>query len=112
MSMLEGAPWLLAHRSMLAMNQPMKVSLQGADYVLWKDSTDAIHALSDVCTHMGAALSEGWCAVNNDGSSKVVCPFHALEFDEAGCTMLPGSKKRTKSLIQPLELMVIHFSKG
>ena len=31
MSMLEGAPWLLAHKSMLAVNRPMKVSLYGKD---------------------------------------------------------------------------------
>lgn len=106
MSMLEGAPWLLAHKSMLATNKPMKVSLYGDDYVLWKDNNNEIHGLSNICTHMGAALSGGWCTAHNDGSSKVVCPFHALEFDAVGCTVLPGSNKRTKSLIQPLDLII------
>ncbi|MBE9028242.1 Rieske 2Fe-2S domain-containing protein [filamentous cyanobacterium LEGE 11480] len=106
MSMLEGAPWLLAHKSMLSVNQPMKISLYGEDYVLWKDENDQIHALSNTCTHMGAALSEGWCTTAQDGSSKVVCPFHALEFDATGCTILPGSHKPTKSLIKPLALII------
>ena len=104
--MLQGAPWLLAHRSMLKPNQPMKVSLYGKDYVLWQDSTGKINCLPNACPHMGAMLSEGWCVSHSDGSNKVVCPFHALEFDGAGCTVLPGSEKLTKSLMQPLELIV------
>lgn len=106
MTMLQGAPWLLAHRSMLKPNQPMKVSLYGNDYVLWQDSAGKVSCLPNACPHMGAMLSEGWCATKPDGSSAVVCPFHALEFDGAGCTVLPGSKKPTKSLMKPLELIV------
>lgn len=105
MSMLQGAPWLLAHRAMLK-NQPMKVSLYGNDYVLWQDSKGKISCLPNACPHMGAMLSEGWCVTKPDNSSTVACPFHALEFDSAGCTVLPGSDKPTKSLIKPLELII------
>ena len=104
--MLKGAPWLLAHRSMLKQNQPRKVSLYGNDYVLWQDSKGKISCLPNACPHMGAMLSEGWCVTKSDGSSAVVCPFHALEFDRTGCTILPGSDKSTRSLLQPLELIV------
>ncbi len=106
MSMLEGAPWLVAHRSMLAINQPLKVSLYGKDYVIWQDPTGQISGLSNVCPHMGAMLSEGWCNVQADGSSKVVCPFHALEFDHNGCTILPGTKQKTLPQLEPLELII------
>jgi phenylpropionate dioxygenase-like ring-hydroxylating dioxygenase large terminal subunit len=106
MTMLEGAPWLLAHRSMLKSNKPMKVSLYGNDYVLWQDGNGKIQGLPNACPHMGAMLSEGWCVSQPDGSSTVACPFHALEFDSAGCTVLPGSNKQTKPLIQPLELII------
>ncbi|MBW4567780.1 MAG: Rieske 2Fe-2S domain-containing protein [Tolypothrix carrinoi HA7290-LM1] len=105
MFMLQGAPWLLAHRAMLK-NQPMKVSLYGNDYVLWQDSKGKISCLPNACPHMGAMLSEGWCVTKPDNSSTVACPFHALEFDSAGCTVLPGSDKPTKSLIKPLELII------
>ncbi|WNZ27241.1 Rieske 2Fe-2S domain-containing protein [Leptolyngbya sp. NK1-12] len=105
-SMLPGAPWLLAHRSMLKPNQPRKFSLYGIDYVIWQDQAGAIHALPNACPHMGAMLSEGWCEVQPDGSSTVVCPFHALPFDNAGCTVLPDSSKKTLPLLQPLELIV------
>ena len=105
-SMLPGAPWLLAHKAMLKVNQPRKVSLYGADYVMWKDAAGAIHALPNACPHMGAMLSEGWCEVESDGTSAVVCPFHALKFDSEGCTVLPGSGKKTLPQLKPLELTI------
>lgn len=105
MSMLLGAPWLLAHKSMLEVNKPKKVSLYGCDYVLWKDATGKVSALPNACPHMGAMLSEGWCQ-QHDETSVVVCPFHALEFDRQGCTVLPGSKKKTLPQLEPLELII------
>lgn len=105
-SMLFGAPWLLAHRSMLATNQLRKVSLYGADYVMWKDGTGNIHALPNACPHMGAMLSEGWCEPQGNGTAMVTCPFHALTFDAAGCTVLPGSRKKTRPQLTPLELII------
>ncbi len=104
--MLQGAPWLLAHRSMLKPNQPMRVSLYGQDYVLWQDANNQINALPNACPHMGAMLSEGWCVANANGSSAIACPFHALEFDAQGCTTLPGSQKKTLPQIKPLALIV------
>lgn len=106
MKQLQGAPWLLAHRSMLKPNQPIKLSLLGQDYVLWQDCHGTISALPNACPHMGAMLSEGWCVTKPDGSSTIACPFHALEFNASGCTVLPGSNKQTKALLQPLELIV------
>jgi len=89
--MLQGAPWLLAHSSMLSINQPCKISLYGNDYVMWKDGDLSIQALPNACPHMGAMLSEGWCEVESDGTNKsaIACPFHALRFDATGCTVLP-----------------------
>ncbi|PSB12496.1 (2Fe-2S)-binding protein [Pleurocapsa sp. CCALA 161] len=104
--MLEGAPWLIAHRSMLPVNQPFKVSLYGKDYVIWQDKSGQISGLSNVCPHMGAMLSEGWCNIQADGSSNVVCPFHALEFDHHGCTILPGTNKKTLPQLESLELII------
>ena len=106
MSMLKGAPWLLAHKSMLDTNKPQKISLYGQDYVMWKDKTGQVNALPNVCPHMGAMLSEGWCEVQADDTSNVVCPFHALEFDANGCTVLPGTNKKTLPQLEPLDLIV------
>lgn len=104
--MLEGAPWLLVHKSMLQINKPHKISLYGKDYVMWKDPTGKVQALPNVCPHMSAMLSEGWCEAQPDGKSKVVCPFHALKFDSDGCTILPGTDKKTLPQMQPLELII------
>ena len=106
MSMLEGAPWLLAHKSMLAVNKPFKISIYGNDYVLWKDAMGNVNALPNACPHMGAMLSAGWCSQRKDKTSVVVCPFHALEFDGAGCTILPDSQKKTLPQLEPLELII------
>lgn len=106
MSMLEGSPWLLAHKSMLKVNQPKKVSLYGKDYVLWLDQKGKIQALPNACPHMGAMLSEGWCEKREDGESAVFCPFHALGFDRAGCTIMPGSRKKTVPQLAPLKLII------
>ncbi len=51
--MLKGAPWLLAHRSMLKPNKPMKVSLYGNDYVLWQDDEGKISCLPNACPSYG-----------------------------------------------------------
>jgi phenylpropionate dioxygenase-like ring-hydroxylating dioxygenase large terminal subunit len=106
MNMLQGSPWLLAHKSMLPVNKPQKVSLYGKDYVLWKDLQGNINALENTCPHMGAMLSAGWCEPKPDLTSTVVCPFHALEFDAHGCTILPGSNKPTLPQVAPLELII------
>jgi phenylpropionate dioxygenase-like ring-hydroxylating dioxygenase large terminal subunit len=99
--MLPGTPWLIAHKSMIKARKPYKVSLYGTDYALWRDSEGRIQALPNACPHMGAMLSEGWCE-----EGKVVCPFHALAFDGAGCTVLPGTSKQTKAILEPLELII------
>jgi phenylpropionate dioxygenase-like ring-hydroxylating dioxygenase large terminal subunit len=104
--MLPGAPWLLAHKLMLQVNKPKKVSLYSCDYVLWKDPKGKVIALPNACPHMGAMLSEGWCQHHEDKTS-VVCPFHALEFDSEGCTILPGSKKKTLPQFKPLQLIIV-----
>lgn len=104
--MLIGSPWLLGHRSMLGINQPKKISLYGSDYVLWQEPNGKINALPNACPHMGAMLSEGWCETRNKDNSVVVCPFHALEFDNQGCTILPGTNKRTLPQLKPLELII------
>ncbi|MEO0707748.1 MAG: Rieske 2Fe-2S domain-containing protein [Cyanobacteria bacterium J06649_5] len=106
---LPGAPWLIAHRSMLGVNQPYKVTLNGTDYVLWQSSKGEISALENVCPHMQAPLSSGWiCRDRNT----LACPFHALEFDGAG-RLYQGASHSTKEqstsnqpLAKPLAIIV------
>ncbi|MDC0834199.1 Rieske (2Fe-2S) protein [Leptolyngbya valderiana BDU 20041] len=99
---LPGAPWLVAHRSMLGVNRPYPLTLNGRDYVLWQNTSGEISALSNICPHMQAPLSKGWiCQERNT----IACPFHALEFDGLGRLFRDGELSRT-SFIEPLKLIV------
>jgi phenylpropionate dioxygenase-like ring-hydroxylating dioxygenase large terminal subunit len=107
MSVVTGAPWLLAHKSMLKVNQPYKISLYNQDYVFWKDRQGNVSALPNACPHVGSMLSEGWCEEDRETHScKIVCPYHALKFDSDGCTVLPGSQKKTLPQLKPLDLII------
>ncbi|GAA6619540.1 Rieske 2Fe-2S domain-containing protein [Scytonema sp. NUACC26] len=100
---LPGAPWLIAHRSMLGVNQPHKVTLNGQDYALWQNDRGEVFALNNVCPHMQAPLSNGWiCKERNT----ITCPFHALEFDGEGKLHREG-KRDIQPFAQPLKLTVI-----
>jgi nitrite reductase/ring-hydroxylating ferredoxin subunit len=102
-AILPGAPWLIAHRSMLRINQPYKVTLNGQDYVLWQSDRGEVFALDNVCPHMQAPLSNGWiCKERNT----ITCPFHALEFDGEGRLHREG-KRDSLPIAQPLDLTVI-----
>ena len=99
---LNGAPWLIAHRSMLGINRPYKITLNGFDYVLWQNSNGEISALDNVCPHMQAPLSNGWiCELSNS----IACPYHALEFDGEGRLLKDGEGKG-EPLTKQLELIV------
>lgn len=99
---LPGAPWLIAHRSMLGTNQPHKLSLNGQDYVLWQTPQGEVFALDNVCPHLQAPLSDGWiCQERNT----ITCPFHALEFDGQGRLHQAGNVG-AEPLLNPLELVI------
>ncbi len=101
-TILRGAPWLIAHSSMLDINKPHKVSLNGRDYALWQNSQAEVFALDNVCPHMQAPLSQGWiCQERNT----IACPFHALEFDGQG-RLYQSGKVGVQPLTNPLELIV------
>jgi len=97
---LPGAPWLIAHRSMLGTNKPYKVTLNSQDYVLWQNIQGEIFALENVCPHLQAPLSEGWIC---ESRNSIACPFHALEFDGSG-RLLKDGKPSGQGIAQTLEL--------
>lgn len=100
---LPGAPWLIAHKSMLGVNRPHKITLNGRDYVLWQNSKGKVFALDNTCPHMQAPLSEGWvCAERNT----ITCPFHALEFDKEG-RLYRDREPSAEALAHPLELNLV-----
>ena len=99
---LPGAPWLIAHKSMLSVNKPNKLTLNNLDYVIWKSDRGEVFALSNICPHMQAPLSNGWiCSQDNT----ITCPFHGLKFDAQG-KLQQEEKSHNKALVQPLKLIV------
>ncbi len=97
-SLLPGAPWLVAHRSMLD-KEPQRITLNGRDYVLWQNQQGEVFALENVCPHMQAPLSEGWvCA------GRITCPFHTIEFDGLGRIWHDGHPGAV--VARPLEIFV------
>jgi phenylpropionate dioxygenase-like ring-hydroxylating dioxygenase large terminal subunit len=63
------------------------------DLVLFRTSDGVAHVLDAHCPHLGAHLGHGG-KVEDD---KLVCPFHAWEFDGAGtCTRVPYATKMPK----------------
>lgn len=99
---LPGAPWLIAHRSMLGVNKPYKITLNSQDYVLWQNASGKIFALENICPHMQAPLSQGWICESHDS---IACPFHALEFDGNG-KLLKDGKPSGQAFAKTLELLI------
>lgn len=100
---LLGAPWLIAHRSMLGINQPYKITLNGQDYVLWQNEQGKIFALDNICPHRQAPLSNGKiCRKRNT----IACPIHTLEFDGEGKYHHQG-KPSVRPLVKPLDIVVM-----
>ena len=68
-------------------DQPVKVTLLGADYVVWHTPDGSVAAAPDRCPHREAPLSIGWI---EDGN--LVCAYHGWAFgDEGRCVEVPSS---------------------
>ena len=78
--------FVVAEKNEIKPNKPHKVTVWGKDYVLWKTDKNDYHALEDVCSHKGSALSVGTVHHKN-----IVCPYHGYEFNPSGnLTVVPG----------------------
>ena len=67
-------------------DQPRRVRMLGANFVLFRGADGAIHCLSDHCVHRGASLAGGSCRAGG-----ITCPQHGWEFDGSGrCTLVPA----------------------
>lgn len=66
----------------LRANQLQSSRLLGEDLVVFRDEDGSPRALSDVCPHRLARLSQGW--VNLHAPGTVSCPYHGWTFDGSG----------------------------
>ena len=62
-------------------SKPIRVRMLGEDIAVFRGKTKGeVHALTDICPHRGARLSEGDC--HYEGT--VSCPYHGWTFDGTG----------------------------
>lgn len=81
--------WYVAGRSTDITDTPVKRSMLGQDFVLWRDSSGVAHCLSNTCCHRGGSLAGG--RIRND---EVQCPYHGWQFAGDGrCTKIPSLGK-------------------
>ncbi len=67
--------------------RPVGVRRLGEDMVFFRDSSGAVHCLTDKCAHRGASLSHGRII-----GDRVQCPFHGLRFAADGkCVLIPAN---------------------
>ena len=83
--------WYVAALSGEVTDKPLARTLLDIPMVLFRQSSGAVNALLDMCTHRFAPLSAG--VLRNDN---LQCPYHGLEFDGSGrCVRNPHGNHAT-----------------
>jgi vanillate O-demethylase monooxygenase subunit len=73
-------------------DEPKRVTLLDEHLVLWRDSSGAPHALTDLCIHRGTALSLGRVV-----GDQLMCPYHGWRYGTDGrCKAIPQLADPTK----------------
>ena len=71
---------------------PRRAQLLGELLVIWRDGGGRPHAMRDLCSHRGTALSLG--SVTGD---EIVCPYHGWRYGVDGrCTAIPQLEDPTR----------------
>lgn len=82
--------YVVANTESFICNNPQKVVIRDTPITLWKDNTNRFSAISDICPHRGASLSEGRIDHN---LNCVVCPYHTFKFNGCGrMVQTPGQE--------------------
>ena len=90
--------WYVAGFSEDLTNEPVKVSMLGADLVLFREMDGTARCISNVCPHRGSSLAEG--CLYKDGT--LACPFHGFRFNGHGeCTVVPSRRDHEVDVVAP-----------
>jgi nitrite reductase/ring-hydroxylating ferredoxin subunit len=69
-------------------DRPLSLTLLDRRYVIYRDSSGAVHAAVDRCPHRGASFSKGWIE-----SDCLRCPYHGWSFNLQGqCVLIPADQ--------------------
>ena len=84
--------WWPVEFSSNVVDRPLPLQALGQHFVLFRDSQGEVRCLSDLCTHRGGPLSEGWLDEDKDA---IVCPYHGWQFKGDGaCRKIPAQPQR------------------
>ena len=90
--------WYVAGFSKDLSNEPKKVTMLGADLVLFRDTDGTARCISNVCPHRGSSLAAG--VLYKDGT--LACPFHGYRFNGHGnCTLIPSRRDHDPQVVAP-----------
>lgn len=80
--------WYAVEFSTAVNTKPVRITLMGQNYVLYRNEQGQVIALDDRCAHRGAALSGGWVEGNC-----VRCPYHGWSYNAEGkCVLIPADE--------------------
>jgi 3-phenylpropionate/trans-cinnamate dioxygenase ferredoxin subunit len=85
----------------IAVNQPLKVTIEGVAITVVKDSAGTVHAIGDVCSHGEISLSEGF--VEDDS---LECWSHGSKFE------LTTGKPRNFPAFEPVPVYNVTITDG
>ena len=78
--------WYVAAQSHELTTTPVRVTMLGQDFVLFRDSAGAAHCLSNTCTHRGGSLGLGKVV-----GDTIACSYHGWQFNGGGeCVKIPS----------------------
>jgi phenylpropionate dioxygenase-like ring-hydroxylating dioxygenase large terminal subunit len=84
--------WYVAATSAELTDRPMKVTMLGQDFVVFRGADGKARCLSNVCVHRGGNLSGG--KIHGD---VMACPYHGWQFNGEGqCVKIPSLGKDAK----------------
>jgi NAD(P)-dependent dehydrogenase (short-subunit alcohol dehydrogenase family)/phenylpropionate dioxygenase-like ring-hydroxylating dioxygenase large terminal subunit len=90
--------WYVAGLSKNLTNEPVKVTMLGADLVLFREMDGTARCISNVCPHRGSSLADG--ILYKDGT--LSCPFHGYRFNGHGdCTLVPSRRDHEVQVVAP-----------
>lgn len=90
--------WYVAAYAKDLDKDPLKVTMLGADFVLFREMDGTPRCISNVCPHRGASLADG--ILYKDGT--LACPFHGWRFDGQGkCTLVPSRCDHEVQVVAP-----------
>ena len=79
--------WKIAKKTDISFIQPKRYIFNNYPIAIYKDKENEIRAISDICIHRGASLSQGKILNNNC----IQCPYHGWEYNNGLLTNVPGS---------------------